>query len=210
MQKFSVAIENMTPMLMHHNNLMARDAIAARGRQGGKAGDDRYPADIWKASLYVDEKNICIPTENFLAALMKAGMGVNIGRMKSLKAASQDIFFSDINIPIYVNNALISRESIDSISGTFSEHCEAVKKFGFSLYIKPVVVQGKSHVRVRPRFDHWTAKTTFETDNEDLLSGEGRMELLWRGAGKAGVGDWRPNSKKPGMYGMFKATVNRL
>jgi hypothetical protein len=211
MERFKVEIEGLTPMLMHHNNLEARDAIAATGRKGGKAGDDRYPADMWKSYLYLDDKRVCIPAENFLAALLKAGSGVSIGKMKTLKAASQSIFFSDFFVPLIVNGKQITRADIESIDGPFADQREAVKKLGFHLFVKPCSVNGKSHVRVRPRFDTWSCSTTFETDNEDLLSGDSRVEQLWYGAGKNGVGDWRPSSpKKPGMYGMFKSAVTRL
>jgi len=210
MQRFEVAIEGLTPLLMHNNNLEARDAIAARGRHGGKAGDDRSPADTWKASLYVDDKQVCVPAENFLAALLKAGSGVNIGKMKTLKAASQSMFFSDFYVPLLVNDVTIAREDIDVIDGDFRTQCDGAKSFGFSLFVKPCSVNGKSHVRVRPRFDRWNARLQFETDHEDLLSGEGRIDALWYGAGKWGIGDWRPSApKKPGMYGMFKATVTQ-
>jgi hypothetical protein len=211
MQRFHVSIEGTTPLLMHHNNLEARDAIAARGRKGGKAGDDRHPADTWKSYLYVNDEVVCIPSENFLAALLKAGSGVSIGKMKTLKSASQSMFFSDFYVPLSVKGNTITRAAIEKIDGTFGEHCQEARNLGFSLFVKPCNVNGKSHVRVRPRFDHWSAETTFETESEELLSGEDRIETIWYGAGKAGIGDWRPSSpKKPGMYGMFKATVKRI
>jgi len=210
MERFEVTIEGTTPLLMHHNNLEARDAIAARGRKGGKAGDDRHPADTWKSYLYVNDECVCIPAENFLAALLKAGSGVSIGNKKTLKSASQSMFFSDFYVPLFVNGKTIPRADVERIDGGFAEHCQAVRALGFALFVKPCNINGKSHTRVRPRFDHWSATTMFETDNEDLLSGEDRIETLWYGAGKAGVGDWRPSSpKKPGMYGMFTATVKR-
>jgi hypothetical protein len=212
MERFKVEIEGLTPLLMHYNNLDYRDEVAARGRsKDSKAGDDRYPADTWKSYLYVDESVVCIPAENLLAALLKAGSGVNIGKMKTLKSASQSIFFSDFYIPLLVDGRPVPRDDVSAIDGKFIDHREAVKKLGFSLFVKPCSVNGKSHVRVRPRFDRWSAVTTFETDSDELLSGEGRIDSLWYGAGKAGIGDWRPSSpKKPGMYGMFKATVKKL
>lgn len=211
MERFSVQIEGLTPLLMHNNNLEYRDKIAAEGRKGGKAGDDRTPAETWKAALYVGDEGLCIPAENFLAALLKGGSAVSIGKMKTLKSASQSLFFSDFYIPLLVNGKKISRDQIDAIGGKFTEHCAGARELGFALFVKPVSINGKSHVRVRPRFDHWTASTTFETDNDDLLNGDGRIEALWYGAGKAGIGDWRPSApKKPGMYGMFKATIKKI
>jgi hypothetical protein len=210
MERFTVTIEGMTPLLMHYNNLEARDGHAATGRKSGKAGDDRYPADMWKSYLYLDGKHICIPAENFLAALLKAGSGVNIGKMKTLKSASQQISFSDFYSPLLINGKPITQKDIEAIDGPFKDQAELVKQLGFSLFVKPCSVNGKSHVRVRPRFDRWACNLSFETDSDDLLSGDERIESLWYGAGKAGVGDWRPSSpKKPGMYGMFRATVKK-
>ena len=212
MERYEITIEGQTPLLMHHNNLVARDEIAARGRKGGKAGDDRTPPDMWKAGLYLDDKmGVCIPAENFLGALLKAGSKVSIGRMQTLKAASQSMMFDDFYIPVLVGGKRISKADIDNIQGTFAEQCDGAAALGFSLFVKPVGVNGKSHVRVRPRFDKWSCSTVIETDHDDLLAGVGRVEDVWAGAGKQGIGDWRPSApKKPGMYGMFKATVKKF
>src|SRR6185295_548138 len=115
--------------LMHYHNLDYRDEVAARGRtKDSKAGDDRYPADTWKSYLYVDESNVCIPAENLLAALLKAGAGVGIGKMKTLKSASQSIFFSDFYIPLIVDGKTIGRQEIEQIEGKFVEQKEKVKR----------------------------------------------------------------------------------
>jgi hypothetical protein len=211
MERFQVKVEGLTPLLMHHNNLMARDALAAKGRKGGKAGDDRHPVETWKTYLYEDGKQIVIPQENFLAALLKAGSSVSIGKMRTLKAASQAIYFDDTYVPLVVGSAPIKISAIESIDGTFAEHCTQAKALGFELFVKPCSVNGKSHVRVRPKFEVWSAELTFETDDADLLAGENRIADLWEGAGRAGIGDWRPSSpKKPGPYGRFKAVVSRI
>lgn len=211
MERFSVEIEGLSPLLMHHNNLMARDAIAAKGRKGGKAGDDRFPVDTWKSYLYEDGSQIVIPAENFLAALLKAGSGVSIGKMKTLKSASQAIFFDAPFVPLNVGGGVVSKADVDAIDGTFVDHCDLAKSLGFELHVKPCSVNGKSHVRVRPLFRHWAASLTFETNDADLLASETRLSDLWEGAGRAGIGDWRPSSpKKPGPYGRFKATVSPL
>lgn len=211
MERFKVEIEGLSALIMHHNNLMARDAIAAKGRKGGKAGDDRFPADTWKSYLYMDDEQIVIPIENFLAALLKAGSGVSIGKMKTLKSASQAIFFDDPYVPLLINGHTVAKSDIEGIEGTFVEHTDLVKSLDFELFVKPCSVNGKSHVRARPLFRHWTASTTFETDDVDLLAAETRIGDLWDGAGKAGIGDWRPSSpKKPGPYGRFKATVTPI
>lgn len=211
MDRFEVTIEGRTPMLMHFNNLEARDRIQARGRSGGKAGDDRTPPDMWKSSLYVSDDCVALPSENLLAALLNGGKKVSIGNRKTLKEASQAIFFDDFMIPLLVNGKKIARSDIEAIEGDFSEHVTAARGLGFSLFVKPATVNGKSHVRVRPRFDAWSLKLTCETDHEDLLTGEGRMQALWTFAGKAGVGDWRPSSpKKPGMFGVFNAKVQKI
>ena len=212
MDRYSLQMESKSPLLMHNNNLQARDEIASKGRKGGKPGDDRTPPDLWKAGLYLDdEAGVCIPAENFLGALLKAGSKVSIGRMATLKAASQAMMFDDPMIPLLVRGKRVTKKDIDGIKGSFAEQCEAAAKLGFVLFVKPVGVNGKSHVRVRPRFDSWSCSTAFETDNDDLLAGTGRIEDLWAGAGKQGIGDWRPSApKKPGMYGMFRATVKKI
>jgi hypothetical protein len=159
----------------------------------------------------VDETHIVMPAENLLGALLKAGAGIGIGKMKTLKAASQSIFFTDFYIPLKVSGKTISRKDVMEIGGDFKEQQASALKLGFSLFVKPVNVNNKSHVRVRPRFENWSLTATFETDNTDLLAGTDRIESIWEGAGKCGVGDWRPNSpRKPGMYGVFTTSVKRL
>lgn len=209
--RYQMTITGRTPLLMHFNNIEARDEIAAKGHQGGKPGDDRTPADRWKASLYLDEKlGVCLPVDNILASLMCGGKKVSIGRMKTLKEASQMLYFDNIALPVLVNGKAISKADIDAIDGKFTDQSKAAAALGFRLFVKPVRVGTASHVRVRPRFDSWSAVGEFETDEPALLESDSRMTDLFFHAGRAGLCDWRPSSKKPGSYGIYEAVVKPL
>jgi len=153
-----------------------------------------------------------MPAENILAALLKAGTGFSIGGKQTLRTATQSILFTSFHIPLLIEGKPVSFEQIDAIDGSFAEHCQQARSLGFRLFVKPATIGTASHVRVRPCFDAWSLETTFETDDDDLLGGEDRLDSLWNIAGrKAGLGDWRPSApKKPGVYGRFKATVTKI
>lgn len=207
MRSYSVELEGLTPMLMHFDNIEAQDEINAKGRTGGKAGDDRYPADTWKTYLYLNDKAVVIPAANLLSSLLKVGGSISIGGKKTLKAASQSLFFSNVYLHFKNGGKTIERGPVEAIKGEFKGQREQVDKLGFALLLAPCRVNGKRHVRVRPMFNQWTVSGDFQTDDPDLTLD--RLKQLFSLAGmRAGLGDWRPGSpSKPGPYGRFKATV---
>lgn len=206
MRNYAVKITGRTALLMHFDNIEAQDAIHARGKTGGKAGDDRYPADTWKTYLYMGEDAVVWPSANILASLLKVGSSISIGGKKTLKASSQSLYF-DIALNFEGRKGPIRRADIESIKGDFKTNEEAARDLGFRLLVTPVRVNKNRHVRVRPCFDVWTVEGTFSTDDPDLTTP--RLKQLFDLAGlKSGFGDWRPSSPmKPGPYGRFSAEV---
>ena len=209
MEKFHVKMTGLTPILMHFDNIEAQDAEQARGKSGGKAGDDRHPADRWKTYLYLSDKEVVMPSQNVLASLLKVGSSISIGGKKTLKAASQGVLFDDIYLTFRTGANLkpVKRGDVEAIEGDFNEQRRGARGLGFDVQVAPVRVNGKRHIRTRPMFSMWSVEGDFTIGDVDLTLP--RLKEMFSLAGiKAGLGDWRPGSpSKPGPYGRFSAEV---
>jgi hypothetical protein len=214
--RYRFTITGVTALLMHANNIEARDELeAARKRlRNSKAGDDRTPADTWKSYLYIsDEGEVCLPTENLLACLLHAGAKVKLRGKETLKQHSQRIAFDRLDYPLVLaDGKVITADDIAGIEGEFKEHAGAARELGFRLLVKPVTVGTSSHVRVRPMFPQWSISGVFEVDRDDegIFTADA-LNDLWSAAGRlSGLGDWRPASpKRPGQYGRFQVALER-
>jgi hypothetical protein len=78
------------------------------------------------------------------------------------------------------------------------------------LYLKRAKVGQSKHIRVRPRFDNWSAGGTFSVWDDQLSTAV--LKDIFHYAGQyRGLGDWRPGApQKPGSHGMFEATIREL
>jgi hypothetical protein len=90
----------------------------------------------------------------------------------------------------------------------FGAHKHWALDHGFALHVKRARIGQSKHIRVRPRFDHWTATGTVLVTDEQAT--QQVLQDIWSYAGLyKGLGDWRPSSKTPGSFGMFTATVKQ-
>jgi hypothetical protein len=80
---------------------------------------------------------------------------------------------------------------------------------GFSLFVKRARIGSSKHVRVRPRFDVWTASGTI-TVLDDTLTPAVMQALLDVSGRLVGLGDWRPSSPASGRYGIFTAELSAI
>lgn len=216
-QQYSFQITGLTQLLLHNNNVEERDRLEAlrKRMKGGKAGDDRSPAESWKGYVYVsdDTNNLCIPSENLLACLLGGGSKVKVGGKETLKSHSQRVMFDKTDYDLIVNGKTISKTEIDAISGEFGEHAVHARKLGFKLHVKPCSVGTSKHIRVRPMFSGWSISGQFEIEAEDanILSLTALRDLFNACGRLVGIGDWRPGApKRPGQYGRFQAEIGRL
>lgn len=217
MQGYKFTITGVTPLLMHNNNIEERDRIESvrKRMKGGKAGDDRSPAESWKGYLYTSEEtgNVCLPAENLLACLLGGGSKVKVGGKETLKTHSQRVGFDRLDYDLVLaGGATIAKSAIDAITGEFGEHAQAVRALGFKLHVKPCTVGTSKHIRVRPIFANWSIAGTFEIEDEDAnILGLTALRDLFTACGRlVGVGDWRPGApKRPGQYGRFTAEIVR-
>lgn len=221
MQTYQITITGTQPLLMHADDIewadeMERWKLDKDNKKMSKAGDDRTPAHRWIGSLYRNEAGeIVIPTENIMRCLMEGGAMVLVpgGRMgKSFKAQSQSgIMPRSLGWPLTIGGKAIDARPINSLlqEKDFTKHKETVESLGFSLFVKRARIGASKHVRVRPRFDSWQATGELSVSDEQITEGVLRDILEMAGAYK-GLGDWRPSSKTPGTFGMFRAEVERL
>lgn len=217
MTEYSFSISGVTSLILHHNNIVARDEMETKRKRmkGGKAGDDRSPPESWKGYLYVSEStgNICMPTENLLACILAGGVKVKVGGKETLKTHSQRVAFDSLDYDLFVNGKTIAWSDVEKIDGEFHEHYQATQQLGFRLSVKPVTVGTSKHIRVRPMFSNWALSGRFSIDDDDAnIMNLSTLRDLFSTSGRlAGLGDWRPSSpKKPGQYGRFIAEVNRV
>jgi len=216
-RRYVVELTGTTPLLVRADNIEWADRMEAwaankDNKKGSKAGDDRSPAWRWIGSLDHDGKQLIIPTDNIMRALMGGGAMVPVpgGRGgKTFKSQSQSgIMPTDIGWPLLVGGKPVPWAPIADLcaENDFSAHKDRIAAMGFSLFIKRARIGQAKHIRVRPRFDEWSA-------TGDLVVTDGQITRdvladILDSAGKyKGLGDWRPGGKTPGNFGMFTASI---
>lgn len=221
MRLYEVSLTGSSPLLLHNDDIEWADRMDAwrankDNKKHSKAGDDRTPAFRWIGNLYRDDKQVIMPTENIMAALLEGGAMVPVpgGKNgKTFKSQSQSgIMPQEIGWPITINGKNVPLAPIDKLLNEpkFDAHQDAVQDMGFTLYLKRARIGSSKHVRVRPRFDTWTAAGTLAVA-DDQITDEVLSDILEMAGKYKGVGDWRPSApKKPGVYGRFEATVARI
>lgn len=178
-------------------------------------GDDRTPPWRWLGCLYHDTKHVGIPSDMLMAVFGAGGVNVNTGfRQKTFKEQSQSgALVVEESWPLNIGGKLIPVERLHASIRkdlSFDQHKELAKSLGFSLFVNGARVPrrtGKRHVRVRPRFDNWTAEGTLQV--VDPMITLTVVRAIWSQAGMyKGIGDWRPSSpNKPGPFGTFEVAV---
>lgn len=218
MRVYTVTITGTQPLLMHHDDIdwadrMEEWKLDKDNKVKSKAGDDRSPAFRWVGNLYRNGQNqIVMPTDNVMRCLMEGAAMVLVPGGKSgktFKAQSQSgIMPRSSGWELLVGGASIDTSSLNGLikEPDFAKHEAAARKMGFTLFKKRAKIGASKHVRVRPRFDNWSASGELMVQDEQITTSV--LEDILEMAGKyKGLGDWRPSSKTPGTFGMFVATV---
>ena len=130
-----------------------------------------------------------------------------------MKAATQSgILVNEIGWVLKVNGKEIPYEPILALAdeNDFEKHEALAEKLGFELFVKRARIGTAKHVRVRPRFENWSATGTITVSDPQLT--EDMLTTIFAFAGRyAGIGDWRPGSpSKPGQFGTFTAEIRRM
>ena len=218
METVRIILTGKTPLLMHADNIEWADKMEdwknnPENRAKSKAGDDRTPPWRWIGCLYYDDPEngvITVPSENIMKSIMEGAAKVSTGkRQETFKALSQSgLLCSEFHFPLLIDGKKIPMKAIAELRKlkTFGEHVEAVKDLGFSLFSKRARIGTAKHIRVRPRFDRWRVEgEVIITD--DQITKRILQTILDISGNYKGIGDWRPSSKTPGVWGTFTAEV---
>lgn len=217
MRTYTIALEGLTPLLMHRDNLEFKAAVEKwqrdpSNRDKSTPGDDRSPAWSWIGSLYHDGTAVALPTDCVMASLMGAGAEVKAPRgKKSMKAQTQSgMAFSEPFLTFSTNGskAAVQMAALAplQLEEDFEKHLTASRDLGFSLDIRRARIGTSKHVRVRPMFDTWKAHGSLNVWDDSLTKDV--LETIFYLAGdKYGLLEWRPSGRRPGPFGRFRATV---
>lgn len=220
MRTYEVTLTGTAPLLMHADNIEWADAMEgwkndpANGKTS-RAGDDRTPAFRWLGSLYHDEEVVAIPADNLMRCLMEGGSMVLVpgGRSgKTFKAQTQSgCIAGEPFWPITINGKSVPVAPLLDLEREpdFAKHQKAAAAAGFSLFVKRARIGQKKHIRVRPRFDRWTATGTLNVSDDQITEVVLRDILRYAGRFK-GLGDWRPSGRTPGPHGVFSAELREV
>jgi hypothetical protein len=220
MRTYSITITGQTPILFHNDDIDWADRMDAwktdkDNKTKSKAGDDRTPAFRWIGSLYHDQKQLVIPTDNIMRGVMEGGAMVLIPgakNNKTFKAPSQSgIMPRDIGWPLLVGGRTVPFKPIAELMAEkdFEVHKQRVLDLGGRLFVKRVVIGTSKHIRVRPCFDQWSTEGQLIV-TDDRITTAALADIFEQMGRFKGLCDWRPSSKTPGSYGMFTAEVRQV
>lgn len=219
--RFEFTLTGTSALLMHFDDVEWADDIDAwrldpdnAKKAGEKSGDDRRPAWTWVGYCYKDEKNnLAIPGVNLLSNFKKAGSRVPLKGTKTFKEIAVSGIFIEQEYLAFTNGGkqvpfgplakLVENET------NFRAHVTLAESLGFKLFVKRAKIGAAKHVRVRPRFDRWTASGTLEVLDDRITPDI--LEKIFQQAGRIGLGDWRPGSpQSPGPFGMFTSKLKKV
>lgn len=212
--ELSFELKGITPLLMHADDIDAADVLMEWRKDPGNKnisvkGDDRSPAWTWQTYCYSDGVHLAIPQQNIAVALRQAGAQISLKGNKSYKEVSQSgLLITTEFCEFRCQGKQVPIASLKALKDkAFSEQSTGVQKFGFKLFSKRATISPTAkHIRVRPRFDDWSVKGRVLVAASEITPDI--LKQLFNIAGRGGLGDWRPSSKKsPGPFGMFTATV---
>jgi hypothetical protein len=215
--KVRFELRGKTALLQHQDDVLASDRLDAwrkdsTNRGVSKAGDDRSPAWTWQTYLYHDGKHVSIPSQNLMVTLRAAGAQMLLKKQKTFKELTQSgmgIFSEDLEFRCGEANEQVPIAPIIKLMDLpFDKQANAVRDMGFRLFVKRARVGQSKHIRVRPRFDLWTASGVVVTTKQELTFEN--VAKLFELAGSVGLCDWRPGCKTPGPYGMFSAELDLM
>ena len=216
MELYEFKLTGLTPLLIHADDVEASDRLqewrkSPVNKDLSVPGDDRSPPWTWQTYLYRDDVCLTVPCDNLSVSLRQAGAEKILKKQTTFKSLTQSgLFMVGEHMPLLVNGSPIDADKIAAIEGPFADHAEAVKKYGFRLFVKRATVGQSKHVRVRPRFDEWALtgqiRVVAAAITEEIL-----RELLTIAGFSKGLCDWRPSAKKsPGPYGTFSVELKRV
>lgn len=218
-KRYAVTFTGLTPLLMHHDNLAWTDVILKwredpANKKFQVKGDDRSPAWVWMGYLYQENGKVCLPSDNIMTLMREGGVKCPTGAGKgTFKSQSQSgLMVDQSSWPLLVNGKEVPYSEIyaQKENNDFQEHEALAQRLGFELFTKRAVIGSSKHVRVRPRFNNWSASGTITVLDAQITT-QVLTNILTFGGMYAGLCDWRPSSKRaPGSFGKFSVGIKEI
>jgi hypothetical protein len=186
------------------------------GRHDGSL--EKYPREqsqikSGRRQNYDDPKSgvVTIPSEYIMRSIMGGAAQVPTGKGKgTYKSLSQSgMICAEMHWALLIDGKPVKMADIQKCMGlkTFAEQGERARELGFSLFSKRAKIGQSKHIRVRPRFDNWSAVGSIEIVDDQIS--KATLQAILDIAGRLkGLGDWRPGAPTPGPFGMFRAKVH--
>lgn len=219
-ESYNVTLNGVTPLLLHRDNITFSEQVRSWNKNPANkkistAGDDRTPAWTWIGYTYEADGMMSIDSDNLMSMLKDGGKKCPAAKGKgSLKAATQSgILVNEIGWPIVGPKGVVKMDKVLSLASNevtdFEKHVALADSLGFQLFVKRAKIGQSKHVRVRPRFEQWSASGTITVLDETL--DKKTLENLLTMAGRyCGICDWRPGSISSGRFGCFTVDIKGL
>ena len=160
------------------------------------------PAWTWIGYLYeMNKKVIVIDSDNLMSMLerrrdkdtRKARKGEYEGGN-----AEREYLVNEIGWVLKLNGKEIPYEPILALAdeNDFEKHEALADKLGFELFVKRARIGTAKHVRVRPRFENWSATGTITVSDPQLTEDMLTTIFCFPAGRYAGIGDWRTGFTK--------------
>lgn len=218
MKSYKAVLTGESPLLMHRDNIMWSELVKKwqkdpQNKALSVAGDDRSPAWTWIGSLYNDDRNLCMDSDNIMTMLREGGAKVPTGRkQQTYKAATQSgLLVNNVDSIFLVEGKQVPFGPINALTAEldFDKHLEFVQSLGFELLVKRAKVGMSKHIRVRPMFRNWKVETRISVIDEQKsgITKDVLKRILDEGGALCGLGDWRPSGRTPGQFGRFSVEL---
>jgi len=183
-QKAKFNLESIVPLIMHNSttadplNPISLEMKKVSHKRDKTERDHRDLARMeWKAGLYLDGTNLVLPSRVVEAALSQAAKKRKLGKQFAAAVIVEG------NTPLKVEGWT------NDLDKNFDSG-----KFLLALGVK---VQGRTVIRTRPYFEHWTCTVTVSYLS-DLVNLEDIATAFETCGQQVGFCDWRPK------YGRFQ------
>lgn len=158
--------------------------ITDKKKQQTEADKRKLRRTEWEAGLYYDpEIGPYIPGWNIVRSIRDGA-----ARVKKGKAVLTGVTISDVKVPIRYDGPR-------DLDGMYDA--------GF-VDVRRIVNNGAgATIRARPRWDRWSLVFNLDIDDE-VISERDIIDAIQKAGRFAGIGEYRPSSKKGGQYGRYE------
>jgi len=179
-----ITIKGFTPLLLNRYVPKKEDEI-----DGNEYGEE------WKGKVYLMEKDgeqvVGIPQTMIMACLYDGSKGKRRSKIYFTKELFSSVRPTEMIFPLLVEGKTVTLDRIE--------------KENWINIIGAKLGRGQTIDRRRPEMPiGWTLSFGLQFMGGKLTAKD--MKQVVSDSGSRGMGDWRPSSKKPGMYGQFKLT----